>query len=142
MISYNNKMYKGVKRYWRRRGYRRLSPATATTNELRSSNRKTWSWKIRMPRRLKIKLRFKFNPKKFIARVQDAYVRMMMRVANLPAVSSGAIAGYGGGDIGQFGMRAVKEYDEKMIIQMYNSLVMRQPHLMALDVEPPLVWSR
>ncbi|KAL8214863.1 hypothetical protein R6Q57_004312 [Mikania cordata] len=123
--------FKGVKRYWRRRGYRRLAPA----NESRSKRGK-WSWKLRIPRRLKIKLKFKFNPKKLIARVHDAYVRMMMRVADLPAVRCGAIAGYGGGGSGEFGMRPMKEYDEKIIIQMYNSLVMRQIQLKELELEP------
>ncbi|XP_076883545.1 uncharacterized protein LOC143532363 [Bidens hawaiensis] len=118
----------GLKRYWRRRGYGRLD----ATDEFRSKRK--WSWKIRMPRRLKIKLRF--NPKKIIERVQDAYVRMMMRVASSPVVRGGAIGGYGGGGIREFGMRPVKEYDEKVIVQMYNSLVMRQAELKALEVQP------
>ncbi|KAJ0610165.1 hypothetical protein HanHA300_Chr01g0000821 [Helianthus annuus] len=127
----------GLKRYWRRRSYRRLG---TTTDESRSKRK--WSWKIRMSRRLKIKLRFKFNPKKFIANVHEAYVRMMMRIASSPVVRSGSIGGYGAGGFSQFGMRPMKEYDEKVIIQMYNSLVMRQAQLKALEAEPVTGNSR
>ncbi|KAM0050615.1 hypothetical protein Hdeb2414_s0007g00225991 [Helianthus debilis subsp. tardiflorus] len=121
----------GLKRYWRRRSYRRLG---TTTDESRSKRK--WSWKIRMPRRLKIKLRFKFNPKKFIANVHEAYVRMMMKIASSPVVRSGSIGGYDAGGFSQFGMRPMKEYDEKVIIQMYNALVVRQAQLKALEAEP------
>ncbi|MFS7901635.1 hypothetical protein Hanom_Chr01g00002011 [Helianthus anomalus] len=127
----------GLKRYWRRRSYRRLG---TTTDESRTKRK--WSWKIRMPRRLKIKLRFKFNPKKFIANAHEAYVRMMMRIASSPVVRSGSIGGYGAGGFSQFGMRPMKEYDEKVIIQMYNSLVMRQAQLKALEAEPVTGNSR
>ncbi|KAJ0791028.1 hypothetical protein HanOQP8_Chr01g0000981 [Helianthus annuus] len=127
----------GLKRYWRRRSYRRLG---TTTDESRSKRK--WSWKIRMPRRLKIKLRFKFNPKKFIANVHEAYVRMMMSIASSPVVRSGSIGGYDAGGFSQFGMRPMKEYDEKVIIQMYNSLVMRQAQLKALEAEPVTGNSR
>ncbi|KAJ0791029.1 hypothetical protein HanPI659440_Chr01g0000921 [Helianthus annuus] len=120
-----------LKRYWQRRSYQRLG---ATTDESRSKRK--WSWKIRMPRRLKIKLRFKFNPKKFIANVHEAYVRMMMRIASSQVARSGPIGGYGAGGIGQFGMRPMKEYDEKMIIQMYNSLVVRQAQKKVLEPVP------
>ncbi|KAI3682769.1 hypothetical protein L1987_83006 [Smallanthus sonchifolius] len=126
MADLKTGVYKGVKRYWRRRSYRRL--ATTTTDEFRSKPRK-WSWKIRMPRRLKIR----FSPKKLIARVHDAYVRMMMRVASSLVVRTGVVGGYGGGGFGEFGMRPVKEYDEKMIIQMYNSMVVRQAQLKAVE---------
>ncbi|XP_076899845.1 uncharacterized protein LOC143553829 [Bidens hawaiensis] len=115
-----------VKRYRQRRGYRRLATAT---NESRSK-RGRWSW-IRMPRRLKIKLRW--NPKKLVDSVHSAYVRMMMKLASSSVVRGGAIGGYGAGaEICQFGMRPMKEYDEKVIIQIYKSLSVR-PGALALE---------
>nr|XP_043611518.1 uncharacterized protein LOC122583154 [Erigeron canadensis] len=118
--------------YWRRRGYRRL---TTTTDEEVPSRRQKWSWKIRMPSKLKIKLRFKLSPKKLITSVHDAYVNMMMKIGNSRVISGGAISG-SDGRISQFEMKSVTKYDEKLIIQLYNSLVMRQAQLMALDINP------
>nr|XP_043611519.1 uncharacterized protein LOC122583155 [Erigeron canadensis] len=124
MGGMRNKVSKGVKGYWPRRGYHRLA-----NDEPRSKR----SWRIRIPSRLKIKIRFKFNPSKFIARIHDGYVRMMTRVANSPSVSRGAINGYGIGGRTQFGLRTLKEYDDKIIIEMYKSLAMKQAQLIALD---------
>ncbi|KAF5782527.1 hypothetical protein HanRHA438_Chr11g0509481 [Helianthus annuus] len=125
MGDLTTRVYTGAKRsYWRRRGYRRLA-----TDESQSR----WSW-VRMPRRLKIKLRC--NPKKLVARVHDAYVKMTMKLANSQVVRGGAIAGYGaGGGIYEFGMRPIKEYDAKMIIQMYKSLSVRPEQPVALEVD-------
>nr|GEV18610.1 hypothetical protein [Tanacetum cinerariifolium]GEV18611.1 hypothetical protein [Tanacetum cinerariifolium] len=121
----------GVKGYWRRRGYKRLD-----TDESGSKRpRRMWAWKIRMPIKFRLKFKIKFSPKKLIAKVQEGYVKIMMRVANSRAVTSGGIGGYGGGGRPEFGMRPIKEYDEKMIIQMYNSLVMKQAQMMALEAE-------
>ncbi|KAK1426724.1 hypothetical protein QVD17_15403 [Tagetes erecta] len=133
MVDLTSKVYKGVKRFRRRRGYRRLA---STTDELRSK-RGRWSW-IRLPKRLKIKLRC--NPKKLFAKVHDTYVRLMMMVANSTAVRGGAIAGYSAGAEGicQFVTRPVKEYDQKMVIQMYKSLVMRPEQASAFQVKTPV----
>ncbi|KAK9057233.1 hypothetical protein SSX86_022068 [Deinandra increscens subsp. villosa] len=125
---------------WRRRGgYRRLDEVVRSKEEGRGK----WSWKIRMPRKMKLRrLKFIISLKKVIGRVHDAYVRMMIRVANSPVVirGGGVIGGYGGGVEGQqlqFGMRPMKEYDEKMIIQMYNSLVIRRQLKAAALDDPP-----
>ncbi|KVI04013.1 hypothetical protein Ccrd_017687 [Cynara cardunculus var. scolymus] len=66
-----------------------------------------------------------FNPNKFLIGLHDAYVRMMMRMANSRVVlTSGAMStGYGLNAMSPFGMRPTKEYDDKMIIEMYKALV-------------------
>lgn len=46
-----------------------------------------------------------------------------MRMANSSVVAGSG--GYGDG-IAKFGLKPVKEYDEKMIIEIYKSLAMRQ----------------
>ncbi|XP_071718228.1 uncharacterized protein [Rutidosis leptorrhynchoides] len=136
-----SKVSKGVKRYWRRRSYQHLA---ASTNEV-GSKTKRYSWRIRVPSKLKIKLRFKlkFNPKKLLTRFHSAYVSMMMKVANSPALSGGGLVGFGGDGTSQFGMTPMKEYDEKLVIQLYNSLVIKQEQLAALKVEqgPHITFS-
>ncbi|KAJ9543189.1 hypothetical protein OSB04_022896 [Centaurea solstitialis] len=102
--------------FWRRRRYKRL--ATASKGSKRSS------WRIRI--KLKFKLRY-LNPKRLLIGLHDAYVRMMIRVANSRVVlTGGAVStGYGVHAMSPFGMAPTKEYDDKMLIQMYNSIIGR-----------------
>ena len=85
------------------------------------SNRRRRFWRI------KPKLRFFRipSPKKFFIWLRDAYVKMMLGFANSRVMSSG-YSGVLGDGIGGFGQRPPKEYDEKMIIEIYRSLVMAQ----------------
>ncbi|CAN1797117.1 hypothetical protein LINPERHAP1_LOCUS21150, partial [Linum perenne] len=79
--------------------------------------------------RIKIKPKLKFlnkvgSPKKLFIWLRDAYVRMMVGFANS---GGGGMVGVGGGGLGgRFGRKVVKEYDEKMIIEIYNSVVIVQ----------------
>ncbi|XP_071718229.1 uncharacterized protein [Rutidosis leptorrhynchoides] len=138
MSELRNKVYRGIKGSWRRRGYS-YSRLAASIDEF-GSKRQSWSWKIRMPRKLKVKLKLKFNPMKLINKVHDGYVRMMMKMANSLMISGGAINMYGGAGINmsQFGMRPMKKHDEKLIIEMYNALVMKHAQLAALEGDRPL----
>ncbi|XVF72695.1 hypothetical protein PTKIN_Ptkin12aG0140800 [Pterospermum kingtungense] len=117
--------YKGFRGYWTRRGYVKLNGSRRTRRssrvELGSSPRRRF-WRIRVKAKLRIP-----SPKKFLIWLRDAYVKMMLRLANSRMVS----AGYGGGDFGiaAFGKRPLKEYDEKMIVEIYKSLVMAQGQL-------------
>ncbi|PWA59569.1 hypothetical protein CTI12_AA263650 [Artemisia annua] len=52
----------------------------------------------------------------------------------------GTYGGYGDG-VASFGMRPVKEYDEKMVIEIYKALAMRQSQLVPID-ESKVVVSR
>ncbi|XP_071687992.1 uncharacterized protein [Rutidosis leptorrhynchoides] len=129
-----SKVSNGVNQYWRPRGYK---PLAASTNHNLESKTNRSSWRIRIASKLKIKLRYnpKFNPKKLVTRFRRAYVSMMMKVANSPAVIGGVLGAFGSDGDCQIEMRQTKEYDEKLVIQMYNSLVMRQAQLAALKVE-------
>ncbi|KAL1216191.1 hypothetical protein V5N11_018645 [Cardamine amara subsp. amara] len=117
------------KRYWRRwRGYEKLD-GSSTTSEKNSGRRKGKRVKMDPTRkkrfwRIKIvpKLRIlkTASPKKLLVWLRDSYVKMMMRLANSRAVGS---SGYGGSG---FGSGPMKEYDEKMLVEIYKSILMAQ----------------
>ncbi|KAJ0914112.1 hypothetical protein HanPSC8_Chr06g0234951 [Helianthus annuus] len=123
MTRITARVYQGVKGYWRRRRYERLGG---------KSQRRFW--RIRITRKLKLKLRF--SPKKLLIRIRDAYVNMMMRMAN-----SSLVAGTGGYGEAKFGMKPGVKYDEKVMIELYKSLVMRQSQLVPIDA-PQIAISR
>ncbi|KAF8089722.1 hypothetical protein N665_0498s0023 [Sinapis alba] len=123
-------------RYWRRsRGYERLDGSTKKSN---SDPRNVKQVKLdptrkkRFWRRIKIvpKLRVlkKTSPKKLLTRLRDAYVNMMLRLANSQAI--GSSFGYGSG----LGSR---EYDEKKLVEIYKSMLMAQGTLVQRDVPKP-----
>ncbi|KAK8588211.1 hypothetical protein V6N13_087156 [Hibiscus sabdariffa] len=125
-------MNNSLKGYWKRRGYVKLNgPSRARQGrvELGNSRRKRF-WRIRIKARLRIK-----SPKKLFVWLRDAYVKMMLGLANSRMVSGG----YGGGTADQgiaaFGKRPMKEYDEKMIVEMYRSLVMGQGQLLVAQAQ-------
>ncbi|XP_027099157.1 uncharacterized protein LOC113763533 [Coffea eugenioides] len=127
--------YKGVKGYWMRKGYEKLDGSGSRRRKRRvvelgaenGSSRRRRFWRIRLTPRLKLKLRLRFSPKKFILGLRDAYVNLMTKLASSRFVNSG-VAGYPGEGISGFGLRPLKEYDEKMIVEIYKSLVMAQGH--------------
>ncbi|KAL3517398.1 hypothetical protein ACH5RR_019987 [Cinchona calisaya] len=124
--------YNGVKGFWMRRGYKKLNGSSKRMRKSRvelsaeGSSRRKRFWRIRLSPRLKVKLRF--SPKKFILRLRDAYVNLMTRLASTQFINSG-VGGYPGEGINGFGVRPLKEYDEKMIIEIYKSLVIAQGQL-------------
>ncbi|KAI4301463.1 hypothetical protein L6164_034741 [Bauhinia variegata] len=133
--------------YWRKRGYRRLngsgyeSRRKSSSVELGNVNtRRRRLWRIKIAP--KIKTLRRASPKKMLLWLRDAYVRMMMGLANsrVVSISAAAASGYGGalpgGDVtGGFAMGTgpPKEYDPKMILQIYRSLMMAQGQLVPRD---------
>nr|GFA67951.1 hypothetical protein [Tanacetum cinerariifolium] len=65
----------------------------------------------------------KLKPKKWYTRARDAYVRIMMKLANTSVVRSRTMAGYNGDG---FGRPSNKEYDDKIIYQIYKTLSVAQ----------------
>ncbi|CAN8267827.1 unnamed protein product [Cochlearia groenlandica] len=112
------------KRYWRRRwrGYEKLlhvSDTKKTTRVNKDPTRKKRFWRrIKIVPKLKI-LR-KASPKKLFVWLRDSYVNMMMRLANSRVIGSSGYAGSG------FGSGPIKEYDEKMLVEIYKSILMAQ----------------
>ncbi|KAJ6680119.1 hypothetical protein OIU79_019766 [Salix purpurea] len=128
-------MYTKMKGYWRRRGYERINgsgwirrnqPVELGSGGSTSRRRRRRRFSLRIKIKPKLKILKMSSPKKFFVWLRDAYVKMMLGLAN-----SRAIGTSGFGD--SFGARPVKEYDEKMIIQIYKSLVVAQGQLVPRD---------
>ncbi|KAL3827789.1 hypothetical protein ACJIZ3_016591 [Penstemon smallii] len=141
MEGVSTTVYKGFKGYWRRKGYQRINAGGRKRNtrvlELAStaedgSTRRRRFWRIKLTPRLKLKLRF--SPKKFMVGLRDAYVNMMTKFANSRMLGGGyGSGGFPGDGVTGFGMRTVKEYDERMIVEIYKSIVMAQGQLVPRD---------
>ncbi|RDX58539.1 hypothetical protein CR513_62138, partial [Mucuna pruriens] len=144
---------KGVKEYWRRRGYRRLNGSSGRRRmnrvelgSARTGKGRFWRWRIKFSP--KIRIRKIPSPKKMVLWVRDAYVRMMLGLANSRVMTvSASASGFGGALSGAdtsfagFGRTPPKEYDEKMILQIYKSLLMAhgplKPHDAASQIACP-----
>ncbi|KZV44142.1 hypothetical protein F511_26421 [Dorcoceras hygrometricum] len=117
----------GGRSYWRRKGYMRLDSHSRRRRKMRMRVLKLDSgasdvssscwrfWRIKLTPPVELKLRF--SPKKFILRMRDAYVDMMMRIASTRVTGNG------------FGRLPIKEYDEGMIVEIYRSIVAAQGKL-------------
>ena len=117
-------MCKGLRGYWKRRGYVKLNGSRRRSRVGLGSSRTRRFWRIRVKAKLRIP-----SPKKFFVWLRDAYVKMMLGLANSRMVSTGYGGAIGDRGIAAFGNRPLKEYDEKMIIEIYKSLVMTQGQL-------------
>ncbi|KAE9589477.1 hypothetical protein Lal_00000412 [Lupinus albus] len=125
---------KGLKEYWGRRGYHRINGSGRKIKVVEMGSTRTRRWKIKITP--KIRINRIPSPKKLLVWLRDAYVRMMMGLANTRVMSMSASAtGFGGGAISGGFVRdhPLKEYDEKMIIHIYRSLVMGQGQLVPCD---------
>ncbi|KAL6271904.1 hypothetical protein ACE6H2_028815 [Prunus campanulata] len=138
MEGVSTSMYKGLRGYWRRRGYEKLSGSGRLT-EVRSGRKRLARRiriKIKMGRKLKLsflRIRRMPSPKKLLVWLRDAYVKLMLGFANSGMFSpgyGGPMCDYG---TGSFGKGPLKEYDEKMIVEIYKSLMLAQGQLVARD---------
>ncbi|XP_076934768.1 uncharacterized protein LOC143601176 [Bidens hawaiensis] len=109
------KVYNGVSSYWRTRGYRRLGGP-----EKHSGRPRRRMWRVRLNRRLKLKL--PKSPRKIFISLRDAYVNIMMKLANTSVVRGRTVTGYNADGFG----KTIKEYDEKIIIEICKNLAIRQ----------------
>lgn len=99
------------------------------------SGRSKRSWRVKITRKLRLIL----SPKKLLIRLRDAYVNFMLRIenSNMMMMSRG---GFGGADNISFGGRGpLKEYDEKMIIEIYKSMVVAQGLMVSRDAPNTVV---
>jgi hypothetical protein len=134
----------GIKAYWKRRGYDRLDAAAAQrrprlpTAELGGGSgadeprpepaRRRRGWRVR--RRAGVvgrRLLRALSPRRLLARLRDAYVNAMLRLA-----SSAAVAGYG--SAGPYCTAAdpftrprplTRDYDEKALVEIYRAILAR-----------------
>jgi len=136
--------YKGLKEYWQRKGYKRINGSSRRrrrTSKVELGSTQTrkgrfWRWKIKLSPKIRINRIRIPSPKKMLLRARDAYVNMMLGLANSRVMTvSGSASGFGGalpggftGDPG-FKRAPPKEYDEKMILQVYKSILMGHGNL-------------
>lgn len=142
----------GIKAYWKRRGYYRLDAAAAQrrpplpTAELgggapqqqqeeggRRRRRRRQGWRVR--RGLGRRLLRVLSPRRWLVRFRDAYVSAMLRLASSPAVGYGAGAPYcAAANHGAAFARPpqLKEYDEKVLVEIYRSILARGGHHLAV----------
>ncbi|XP_018824761.1 uncharacterized protein LOC108994122 [Juglans regia] len=139
MEGVSTSTYKRLRGYWKRRGYERLTGSTGQrrrmgAEQLGSARGRSRFWRIKITPKLRV--RRVPSPKSFFVRLRDWYVNLMLRFANSPLCST-AGAGYGGAvswdGIGGLQGRSLKEYDEKVIVEIYKSMVMAQGHLVPRD---------
>ncbi|KAJ8749431.1 hypothetical protein K2173_025475 [Erythroxylum novogranatense] len=111
-----------MNRYFRRKnwyetihrsGRRRISQVQLGTNQ-----RKKRPWKIK----IKLKLKLRLKPKKFFGWLRDSYVNMMLGLSRSQVVNSGYCGPVEDGT-GRLGARPIKEYDQKMLIDVYKSML-------------------
>lgn len=122
------KAFRGLKSYWKKRGYERLGVSDRRSSDAveeastSSRRRRRFSWRIKIKPRVKLQKLIR-APKSFLIWLRDAYVKMMMRFANSRVCSA---ASYGGTGVGTFGIRPLKEYDQKLIVEIYKSVLLSQ----------------
>ncbi|KAK8959818.1 hypothetical protein KSP40_PGU021006 [Platanthera guangdongensis] len=112
----------GLQGYWRRNAYQRLDGEDGPRRRKVSSKielgggRRRRFWRIRVSPRLRFPR--VISPARILSRIRDAYVRMMLAFA-----SSGALGSYGGDGMDAFYAPQIKEYDERMILELYKSVI-------------------
>ncbi|XP_040375955.1 uncharacterized protein LOC121053287 [Oryza brachyantha] len=136
----DHRTYKGgVKAYWKHRGYYRLDAAAAQrraplpTAELGGGRqeergaRRRRGWRVRRGLGLGRRVLRALSPRRWLVRLRDAYVSAMLRLASSPAaVGFGAGAPYcAAGQEAFTRPRQLKEYDEKMLVEIYRSILAR-----------------
>lgn len=128
----------GIKAYWKRRGYDRLDAAAAqrrpplATAELGAggggapapASRRRRGWRVRRRGGLGRRLLCALSPRRLLARLRDAYVNAMLRLASSAAVGYGAAPFCAAAE--PFARpRPLKEYDEKVLVEMYRAILAR-----------------
>ncbi|MED6138196.1 hypothetical protein PIB30_072010 [Stylosanthes scabra] len=118
--------------WWQRRHKQQQVEQLGTTTTDTTTTRRRRTWRMKVCRKIRIS-RIIRSPKKLLLWLRDSYVRMMLGVANSKVMSMSASAtGYGGKSaitsmaVGGVNGKAMKEYDEKMIVHIYKSMVMEQ----------------
>ncbi|KAF8401393.1 hypothetical protein HHK36_012331 [Tetracentron sinense] len=142
MEGMSTTLYNGLKRSWRRKDYERLNGSGQRRKSrvqfaTLGSTRRRRFWRIKITP----KLRF-FNitsPKSFFTELRDSYVKMMLGFANCRVFNPGYGGGYGNSLGFGVGGPTLKEYDQKVIVEIYKSLMMAQKQLVRRDAAR-IVW--
>lgn len=138
-------VYKGIRGYWKRKGYKKLNKNSKNHDQPDPvepgsdlvpnpvGRRRRRFFRVKINRRMRIWRRVFGVPKKWLTRLRDGYVKMMLNLANSGLAVGGASSGFGGAvDYGYgFGTYRgqLKEYDEKVLVEIYKSLMIAQGQL-------------
>ncbi|XP_078445120.1 uncharacterized protein LOC144714276 [Wolffia australiana] len=111
----------GLEGYWRRRKYQRLHGEGG--RKKRTLRRRLF--RIKISPALAFLRRRANAPRRFLVFLRDAYVKLMLRLANSAAVASAGGFGYYGlaAAAPVFGRPAMREYDDKTILRIYKRLL-------------------
>lgn len=126
----SEKWFQGIRGYWKKRTYQKLNRSSRRRRRLAqigfgsTQNTRRRFWRIKISPKLRFLRKFP-SPKKLLIRLRDAYVNMMLGLANSRVFSGGGAAVMCDGMAG-FGKRPAKEYDEKIILEIYKSMVAAQ----------------
>ncbi|XP_057549256.1 uncharacterized protein LOC130827534 [Amaranthus tricolor] len=138
-------VYKTMKSYWKTRGYQKLNKPKKNArpepipsgceldgNPVRPRRRRFF--RVKINRRIRIWKKVVGLPKKLLTKLRDAYVNMMLSLANSGLAVGGSGSGFGGSidygnGLGYNYRTQLKEYDEKMIVEIYKSLMIAQGQL-------------
>nr|ABK21989.1 unknown [Picea sitchensis] len=125
-------VYGSLKVLLQRRKYVKLDGSTQRRRlriaKLGGGRKRRRIWKFKLVR--KIKIRRWMNPMVYLVKLRDAYVKMMLNLASSRVFSTDSVGGgfgpqYSVGGANPFGQRPLKEYDEKMLIEIYKTLVIQ-----------------
>ncbi|KZV20387.1 hypothetical protein F511_41551 [Dorcoceras hygrometricum] len=115
---------KSLSRQWRRRGYSRLSPTRRSLKTARFGGNLKRSWKVRVARKLRL-VRL-VSPLKLWHRFKNAYMNMMLRLAN------GSHMANSGNLFGEKRIPKARdldvnysrsEFENRLILEIYKSMV-------------------
>ncbi|KAK3407467.1 hypothetical protein EUGRSUZ_K03517 [Eucalyptus grandis] len=141
MAGVSANLYRAMRGYWGRRRYERLAGPGSHRREDRAGldpapgrrRRRGRSWRVKVAPRVKL-LRLAASPRRFFVWLRDAYVKMMLGFASSGMLGGGGF-GYGyGASVGDaraagFGRATAKEYDQKMLVEIYKSMLVAQGQL-------------
>lgn len=135
-------MYKGLRGYWRRKrgGYAKLSRSGSRRRPVPTRRKRVWRLRVARPR-LGFLRRAAASPRKLLVWLRDAYVNLMLGFASSRVCSAGyGVAGDGVSAFGRSG--PTKEYDDKMIVEIYRSILLAQGHTLHRDAPNPSTLTR
>ncbi|KNA13037.1 hypothetical protein SOVF_119820 [Spinacia oleracea] len=144
-------VYKGIRGYWKKKGYKKLNKnhqnhgradpvnpgsemdPNPVHGQGQGRRRRRRFFRVKITRRMPIWRKVVGMPKKWLTNLRDAYVKMMLNLANSGLGVGGAATGFGvsvdyGYGYGSYRSQ-LKEYDEKMIVEIYKSLMIAQGQL-------------
>ncbi|KAL1566621.1 hypothetical protein AAHA92_02209 [Salvia divinorum] len=115
-----------VMRRWRKRGYSRLSPTNRRSLKVVRLNSPKRSWRLRLTPKLRL-VRLA-SPMKLWCRFKNAYMKMMLRFANITGTSGAANTAFGTKRIPNKAREAPMaysrtEFENRLVLEIYKSMV-------------------